>query len=90
MRLVPRPLWIAQLHWSAAVAQKLASKHGWRQHDVQDVLVCQSGLRAREDRDSSRGLRLLVECTIDGRSAVAVLRPTGDVDVFRLVTVFPL
>lgn len=85
---VPRPLWVAELRWTDRAAGKVASKHGWRQHDVDDALVCQAGLRAREDNDPIRGLRLLVECTVDGRPALAVLRPTLDVDVFWLVTVY--
>lgn len=83
-----RPIWIAELRWRPGLVGKLGGLRGWTKQDVDDALLCRTHQRVREDRDPDRGLRLLVECSIAGRPALAVLRPTPQVDVFVLVTAY--
>ncbi len=81
------PFWISKLNVSAQTAAKVAGKHGYRVRDIRDAVVCRRGLRAHRDVDH-RGLRLFVRAVVDGNNVFIVVRPSEDVDVYNLVTVY--
>lgn len=83
-------LWVARLNISAAVTQKINSKHGVTVDEVRHALVCVGDLVGRSAFHPERGWRWYVEFELPRGRHIAVLYPAyDDADVFNLGTCFP-
>jgi hypothetical protein len=83
-------LWVARLHISYRTAQKIINRHQIDIADVNDAVVCKSGLRYVVDDDPDRGRRLIVEALIADKKALVVLYPKEDPmgDAYNLGSVY--
>jgi len=88
LHAVIRP-YVGHVDISAAMAEKLQSKHGVTPDEVREV-VRSHGARFRWHTDPERGLRLLViGTTAGGRTLKVILQPVDVPDgTFRLRTAF--
>lgn len=79
-------LWVARLIVSQATATKVNSRHDISVQEIQDAILCVSGLTYAWDPDPERGLRALVKVEIRGHEWVIVLYPVDDPrgDVYAL------
>lgn len=79
-------LWVATIHISAAVAEKINSKHGITVDEVRDAVVCIEDLDFVHSHHETRGWRWLVKTRIQERPALLVLYDADDPigDVYRL------
>ena len=65
-----RTIWIARLIVSDAVALKIALKHGLSQFEVEESLLCNHRVLAREIDDDLHGSRLLLYVSLDRSRAL--------------------
>lgn len=79
-----KTVWIAELCVSQRTEQKLIHKHRLTVEEVEDAVVCVRGLQGAWDDHPERGRRLLIQAKIRGCSALVVLYPTDDPDVWHL------
>ncbi|MFI5934967.1 hypothetical protein [Actinoplanes sp. NPDC051494] len=79
-------LWVAGIHLSARVAEKINSKHGIASAEVHDAIVCVEGLEYVHSHHELRGWRWLVKVEIQGRPVLVVLYDSDDAmgDIYRV------
>lgn len=75
MRWEAESVWVAQLYVSAKTAQKLIHKHRLTVEEIEDAVVCRSGLLFAWHAHPERGIRALVEVTIRSQRVIVVLYP---------------
>jgi hypothetical protein len=76
-------VWVAELLISRRTAAKISAKHSVSEREVRSALECIEGLQGSVDEHPEHGVRLMIEFTLRGRPALAVLfdarHPMGDV-----------
>jgi hypothetical protein len=82
-------IWVAELRWSRATAEKLSQVHGLQVTEVEDAIVCREGLRAGWTRSPERGLRAMIQIQIRHKPVLVVLYPVGQ-DCFNLGSAYPI
>lgn len=66
-------LWVARIHISERVEEKINSKHGITADDVRDAVECVEGLECARSHHEVRGWRYLVKTRIRERPTLIVL-----------------
>lgn len=74
----PPFIWIAELRVSPRTREKLSSKHGLSVEEVEEAVLCKSGLPYSRHIHPERGERLIIRVTIRSRRVLVVLYPTDD------------
>lgn len=70
-------IWVAQLWISDRVTQKIIHEHGIEPDEVEDTVVCVSGLIFVRSHHPTRGSRALIDVVIRRRPALIVLYPAN-------------
>ncbi|WP_306208441.1 hypothetical protein [Actinoplanes sp. RD1] len=79
-------LWVAKIHISARVEEKINSKHQITADEVRAAVECVEGLDYKYSFHEVRGWRWLVKTRIRGRPVMVVLYEAADPlgDIYRL------
>ncbi|WP_285595809.1 hypothetical protein [Actinomycetospora sp. NBRC 106378] len=84
-------IWVAVLHVSDRVREKITNRHGIEEQELRDEVECIPGLRATWDDSPDRGRRAIVEIRLRRQRVLVVLYPTGiDPDEFHLGSAYPV
>lgn len=85
-------VWVARLYASQPTRQKLIEKHQLTVEEVEDAIVCKSGLSFVWNDHPERGRRALIEVAIRSRRVMVVLYPADDPlgDGWNLGSAYPL
>lgn len=85
-------MWVARLYASPTTRQKLVEKHQLVVEDIEDAVLCVSGLPYTWHEHPERGGRALIEVTIRSQRVLVVLYPAEDPlgDAWNLGSAYPL